>query len=419
MQATVWGCLMADITVTTLKSILKHYIYRVFDNGVYIKTWTKEVLSSPDFRSNINGGAGELIIQLGRPFDDFGEDVDVKLNNTVEVYVVDNDSPNGVLFYSGFIVGYEPTINEASETVKITLFGFASKLQDIILRDGSGVTTITYNSYDPSAILKDVIDKLRAQGLSLTYTASSVQNTNTVVSYTFNTNTGKECFDKIIELCPVGWFWRVDADNVVYLQSKNVFADHTFTLGLDVEKLRTHRRIEDIVNQVLVVGGGVPALFRKYNNSASIATYGLREKKIVDQRVTVVATAAIMANREIDTKKDPEIRSIFEIIDNNGPSSRGYNIETIKAGQTLNVKNLRTASKTVSNWDIAFWDVDVYDQTLATLAADVIQILSVQYTPDSVILEASSRLPQIAKRIEDVSRNLEVTQLLDVPASPT
>lgn len=410
---------MADIQFSTLATIKKHYFYKVYDGSTYVTTWTKDVISQPIFRTNINGGAGELNIELARPFDDFGEDFDVKLNNKVQVYVVDNDNPSGLLIYCGFIVGYEPTINEASETLKITLFSYVAQLQRMVLRDGAGATTLAYNSYDPSNILKDVINKLRDQGCELGYSSNSIALTNTVVSYTFNANSGKECFDKIIELCPVGWYWRVDPNNIVYLQPLNIMADHEFTLGIDVEKLKTYRRIEDLVNQVIFIGGGEPALYRKYNNTSSIDTYGLYEKKIVDQRVTVVATAAIIANREIDTKKDPEIRSTFEIIDNNGPTSRGYDIETIQAGETLKVKGLTAGTSDVTYWDQAEWDVDVFDQTISTSAADVIQIISTQYSPDSIIIQASSRLPQIAKRIEDIQRNLEVTQSVNNPTTPS
>lgn len=409
-----------DLTFkTNIGLIPKHYLYRIFDAGVYKATWTKEVLSEPRFRSTINGGPGELVVDLGRSYDDFGEDVDVKLNNRVECWVVDDDAPNGLLLYVGYISGYSPSVDGPKESVRVVVLGYVAELQRMILRDTAGNTTLTYNSYDPAVMLKDIIDKMRDQGVSLKYTDTSIMLTNTSVSYTFNTNTGKECFDKVIEFCPEGWFWRVDPDGIVYLKPKNILADHEFSLGLDVEKLETFRRIENLVNQVLVIGGGNPALFRKYQNTGSIDSYGLYEKKLVDQRVTVVATAETLSDREILSKKDPEVRSIFEIIDNGGPGSRGYDIESVKVGETVKIKNLKTATKTVSLWDVAVWDEDVWDQTLATSAADIVQILSVQYTPDSVTIEASSRVPQIAKRIEDVQRNLDVTQALNNPTAPT
>lgn len=401
-------------------SLRKNFIYRVFTNlGAYITTWTKEIISEPTFQMVINGGAGEVQIILARDFDSFGEDVDVKLNNRVEVWVSDKEAPSGRLLYCGYISGYKPVIDGVDEHVEITLFTYITEFQRMILRDSSGNTTLTYNSYDPSDILKDVIDKYRAAGGYISYSPTSIAQTNTLVSYTFNTNTIKECLDKIIELCPVGWYWRVDPTNVICLAPYNVFADHSFALGLEVETLETFRRVEDLVNRVLFVGGGSPALFRKYENNGSQASYGLYEKKIVDQRVTVAGTAQTIATREIDSKKDPEIRSSFTIVDSNGPTSKGYDIETIKVGQSLRVRNLRASTQTAILWDVAMWDTDVWDQTLATSAADVIQILSIAYEPDSVKLEASSRLPQIAKRIEDIQRNLEVTQMVENPTAPT
>lgn len=411
-----------NITFITARGFLqKTYYYKIYDatTGTYVTSWTKEVLSEPSFRSIINGGPGALVVRLARAFDSFGEDSDVKLNNRVECYAVDNDTPLGTLIYSGYISGYKPIVKIDKEYVEVTVFGYMAELERMILTDGSGNTTIVYNSYDPSDILKDVIDKARVLGCHINYSATSIMRTNTTVSYTFNTNTIKECLDKIIELTPLGWYWRIDPTNTIYLANKNIYADHTFSLGLEVENLETYRRIEDLINRVLFVGGGAPPLYRIYENTSSQTAYGLYTKKIVDQRVTVVATAATIANRQIDAKKDPEIRSLFTIIDNSGPSDRGYDIETVRPGQTLKVKNLRSDVAAISLWDVAFWDTDVWDQTLATSAADVIQILSVAYTPDSINIEASSRLPEIAKRIEDVQRNLESSQTVDNPVAPS
>lgn len=397
----------------------KYYIYRVYSLGVYVTTWVTDVINEPAFTSNINSGAGQLVIQLGRDFDDFGEDDDVKLNNKVDCWVVDKEAPNGSLLYSGYISGYKPIIEKAKEYVEVTLFSYASEFSRMMLRDGSGNTTIAYSSYDPSNMLKDIIDKYRAQGGTINYSANSIAITNTTSSYTFNTNTTKEAVDKIIELCPVGWYWYVDPNNTIYLQPNNVQADHTFTLGLEVESLATFRRVEDLVNRVLFTGGGSPPLFLKYENTGSQAQYGLYEKKYVDQRVTSSATASTISNRIIDAQKDPEIRSRYEIVDGNGPGRFGYDIESIRPGQSLKIRNLRTGTRSSSLWDVAFWDTDVWDQTLSSAAADVIQILSIQYKPDSIILDASSRLPQIAKRIEDIDRNLQNTQTVDNPTAPS
>jgi hypothetical protein len=412
-------CLNA-FDVGTASPTQKHFYYRVFDGATIKGVWTDDVISEPSFKVNINGGYSDMKVTLARPFDDFGEDVDVKLNNKVECWVVDKESPNGKLLYTGYIAGYAPELDEEEEKVQVTLFPFEAELNRMVLRDSSGNTTLAYNSYDPGNILKDAIDKYKGiLGGHLRYTSTSIALTNTVVSYTFNTNTLKEVLDKVVELCPVGWYYRIDPDGVIYLQPRNLLADYTFTLGLEVTGLRTYRRIEDLVNRVLFVGGGDPPLFRKYENTGSQQQYGLYEKKIVDQRVTVVATAQTMSEREIEQKKDPEIRSTFTIMDSNGRRSKGFDIESLQVGKTLKIKNLNTGRKAQSLWDTAVWDVDVWDQTLSTSAADIIQILSLSYEPDSIVIEASSRLPQIAKRIEDIDRNLQASQTVNNPAAPS
>lgn len=402
-------------------NIHKHYIYKVYDGDTdaLIEIWSDDVISDPKFKSVINGGSGELMVRLARPFDEFGESNDIALNNKVRVYCVDKEAPNGLLVFNGYISGYKPVIKGTQEWIEVTLFDFSAELQRMILRDGSGNTTLAYNSYDPSDILKDVIDKYRALGGNIGYSNASIESTGTIVSYTFNTNTIKECLDKIIELCPVGWYYRIDPDGYVYLSSRPTSADHSFTIGLDVEELETFRRGEDIVNRVLFTGGGSPPLYIVEENTASQNSYGLYEIKMVDERVTVSATARTIASRIISQQKDPEIRSTFLIVDSQGPDSRGYDIESIKPGQTLRVKNLKTTTNLPTLWDVAEWDVDVWDQTISLSAADVIQILSVSYLPDSITIEASSRLPQVAKRIEDINRNLQNSQTVNNPVAPS
>lgn len=422
---TEWGTVYGaetNFSTSALVNIHKHYIYKVYDSesGALVDIWADEVISDPVYKSVINGGSGELRIKLARPFDEFGEDEDVKLNNKVKVFCFDKEAPNGQVIFYGYISGYKPIIKKASEYIEITLFDFTAELQRIVLRDGSGNTTIAYNSYDPSNILKDVIDKYRTLGGNIGYSGSSIELTGTTVSYTFNTNTIKECLDKIIELCPIGWYYRVDPDGYIYLASKPTVATHVFTIGLDVEELETFRRVEDLINRVLFTGGGDPPLFIVREDTTSQGTYGLYEVRVVDERVTVTATAQTIAQRLIDQFKEPEIRSTFLIVDSAGPNDAlGYDIESIKPGQTLKVENLKTTTRTPTLWDVAQWDVDVWDQTLSLSAADIIQILSVSYDPDSITIEASSRLPQVAKRIEDINRNLQNSQTANNPVAPS
>lgn len=411
---------MADLIFTTASEIVqKQFIYRVYDAGVLKSIWAEDVLSDPKFKSTINGGVGELVVRLARTFDNFGEGADVKINNRVECWVTDEDATDSALLYAGYVSGYRPVIKGATEYVEVTLFGYSAELQRFLLQDADGNTSLTYNSYDPSDILRDVINKYIDRGGVLGFTADSIEDTGTVVSYTFNTVSVYEAIQKIIELCPNGWYFRIDSDNVIHLKAKSTTADHTFTLGLEVENLETFKRAEDLVNSIYFTGGGEPPLFKKYEDTASQSNYGLYEKKLIDQRVIIAATAQIMAQRLLDRDSDPEIRSSFTIIDNNGPTKRGYDIETVQVGETLKVANLKEDAKVLTLWDTAMWDEDVWDVTASSAAADIVQILSVAYAPDSIEISASSRLPQVAKRIEDINRNLQDSQTKDNPSAPS
>jgi len=406
-------------------SFQKGYEYRVYDavNLSFITAWSKEVISEPIFRMVINGGPGELIVQLDRTFDDFGEDVDVKLFNRVEVWCFDRDSVNGVRIYNGYISGYRPIFEGSRDYVEITLLPYVAQLGSIMLRTETGATEVSQSTLDPSTIAKNVIDYARADGAIVSYTDSTVDDTATVVSYTFQSNTVKEALDKIIELTPENWYWRMDADNMFYLKLSNINkADYNFLIGKHISGMEIWRRGEDIINRIYFVGGETAGvnLYRVYSNSGSISSYGIHAYKYVDQRVTLTGTADILANRILNKKKDPEVRTIITLLDNNGhPDNIGYDIESVKPGQTFRIRNMKEPKKTVTYWDVFTWDQDVWDQTLAYQAADIIQIQSIEYHPNYLRIEASSRLPEIAKRVEDVYRNLEQTQTLANPTTPT
>jgi hypothetical protein len=398
----------------------KTYEYRVYDGQVYKNSWKSEVLSEPRFRMVINGGPSEIVVKLDRTFDDFGEDIDVKLNNRVDVYCFDRDAPNGILLYKGFISGYRPILEGNDEIIEITILSYMAETSGIMLREGNGNTQYSMTSVDPSLIMKNVIDRYRAYGGSADYTDDSIDDTGNTVTYAFETNSIKEAIDKVIELSPEGWYYYLDADGYFYLKAKPTTSTHVFRVGRETQSLETYRLMEDIINEVFFVGGGEPQMFRYYTNTGSIDAYGRRMTKKIDQRVTNTATADIMANKIINSKKDPEVRTRITVNDNNGANGEhGYDIESIKPGDTFELRNLAQGVKTVTLWDVHEWDVDVWDQTLAYLATSAVQILSIDYSPDQVTLEASSRIPEITKRIEDINRNAEQAVLVNNPTAPT
>jgi hypothetical protein len=446
----VTGFINPPTTVSAIsiaQRIEKRFYYKVYDSSQrYLTTWTKDVISDPNYRSTINGGSGQLMVRLARPFDNFGESSDVALRNKIELWVADADNVANnaasntmwdvdmwdvglwdsvvrsfIKMYSGYISAYAPVIDNEEQYVDVTVLGYVTETAMRILKDSSGNTTVTYTSQDPGAIMTDVIDKYRADGgVNLNYVGSSIQTVGVSATYTFKFNTIKECFDKILELCPAGWYYYIDANGTVYLQQSSDTADHVLTVGKEIIYMQPTKRIENIINQVYIIGGGGTPLFNTYKRDGSITSYGKFEFKIQDGSVTDNTTADLIAKAKLDQFETPETRTILRIADNNGEDSNlGTNIESFKVGDTIQIKNLNYGVTSSTLWNQGTWDTDVWDATLRFSTASVLTIVSIQYQPDYIEIEASTRLPEIARRIEQVNTTLNTSLQQNLPTNPT
>lgn len=284
-------------------------------------------------------------------------------------------------------------------------------------------TTLTRDSYlskDPSDILRAVINNYREQGGVLDYDEYSLENTGTKVSYTFNMNTTLEGVNKCLELAPQNWYWAIDyGTNLIHFHQKNVKPDHVFSLEKDIIDAKFEKRIEDIVNIVYFSGGDVGGtnLFKKYVQADSVALYGRKALKYSDQRVTVPATADIIANTILANRSQPELRVTLTILDSNNSKNLGYDIESIKVGDVIAVRNVSN-QVALSSWDISRWDNDYWDFNIQQLSSLQMQVQKLDYTPDILTIYASTLQVDVNKRIEDINRNLEILQTINNPDTP-
>lgn len=397
---------------------MKRFEYKIYNSaGAFLST-IPDAADEPRFTSYINGGLGDMTIKLPRSVFQFEEGTVIAQNNQLKVVCYDNDATAGTTIYNGYISKYAPTLQEGKEFVLVTCLGYISETQRFMAEDASGNTTLTYNSYDPTNILKDILDKFTAAGGHPDYTGSSTSNTGTTVSYEFNTYTVKECLDKCVELAPVGWFYFVDSSNTVTFKGKDATANHTFILGKDVVTIIPEKSAENMVNRIYFTGGDVTGtpLYKKYERSGSISTYGLHAEKYVDSRVTDETTMDIIAASILDRGDAPETRTTLVIRDNNGDDGRGYDIESIKPGDTCKV--IGYSDQATNLWDLAVWDSDIWDYDITQVSSTVQQIMKVSYEPNKVILEISSKLPDISHRIEDIKRNLDAVYTNANPTAP-
>lgn len=400
----------------------KRYQYKIYSKeGQFITTWN-DVINDPSFTVVINGGFVEAGIQLARSTDDFGEESDVAFGNEVQIWCFDDDAPEGVKIFGGYISRYDPRNDGPADSIAVYVLGYHSQMRDYMYETAAGVTTIAQNSTDPGTIAENVILAMTRLGSRLGWTETTLQKTGTVVSYTFNTSNCLEAMDKILELCPAGWYWHVDANRNLNLHPKQELAEHTFTIGKEIFFIEPAKRTENVVNRIYFVGG-VPQgesepLFSRYERPASIAQYGMKSIKKTDQRVTLQATMDTLANNILDALQDVEIRTVIRVKDNEFDKDNGYDIESIRIGQTCQIRNYQDAFAS-SKWDVMSWDVDYWDFNVRNITETIMQIVEIRYQPNYVELVISSKIPNVSKRVEDINRNFVDSITKDNPTSPS
>ena len=395
----------------------KYFLHKVFDNGnKFLTTWSEDVTNVPSFTWNINGSMGEMIIELARPIDDFGEVEDVNVSNRIKTFILDDNNKDGVQIYDGEVVRYDPIISEdGTQVIRVHVVSQVKTLEDLLYKSGSD-TTVTQASQDPSDIMKDIIDNNAG---TINYTATSIDDTGTTVTYTYKYVTSLEAVKKTLELCPAWWYWYVDGTSTLFLRFYDINAtDYTLFIGKEISSVDATKTIESLYNAVYFVGGGDPNLYRLYERAGSIDDFGRREKKMSDDRVTDANTAETMSDKFLEENDHPQSEIKVKVLDDSVDNERGFNIELFRPGQAIKVNHPQIEPKE-SLWDQAIWDVDFWDINNLSILNEKFEIRQIQYNFDHAILTLVSKVEEVSKRIEDINRNLEVKQTENIPLIPT
>ena len=253
---------------------------------------------------------------------------------------------------------------------------------------------MTYNSYDPSDILKNIIDLYTTDGGIVSYDTTTIDDTNTVVSYTFNTSTTLDGVKKSLELAPSDWYWYLDMrNNLIHFHDRPNTPKHTFVLGKHIKELDIEQYIDDITNVIYFSGGdtgGGNNLYLKFTDPTSETNYRRGLKLYSDNRVTLTDSATIIAQSELERNSTPRYRSSVVILD------RVYDIETIELGDLVTFRNF-----------------DNYVDELE------MQVVGIDYNPNMVRLQLDTLLPRVSKRLEDIRRNLNKQETLSNPTAPS
>jgi hypothetical protein len=111
----------------------KTYRYHSYKNSVFQGVLTN-VISDFAYQAEINSAGSAVTILLGVVADNYGEGTLVDFNNNIVVYEIDDENPNGLLIFSGFIVNYKPSFTEDNqENVELTVMGYGATLNDYMI----------------------------------------------------------------------------------------------------------------------------------------------------------------------------------------------------------------------------------------------------------------------------------------------
>ena len=353
----------------------KRVTVKVFrPTGEYIKNWSNVRFDT--FIKEVNGGLGPCIIDLGEEFD-YGGGNDLKLFNEVKIYVSDKDTintnENEKLIYSGYISNIDYWVEGKREGIRVTLLGYHTLLaqdiwQDTISVPGTNTTTFDYAgaATDIGTIMKTLLGRYRAEVTNpkITYALSDVQTTSTTTEYKFEFLTYREAIDILKDLAPANWFWYVNEWGQFYFKQKSTSIDHKFIFGRHFENVTVSRSLEKLKNTVYLYddgtnsGGG--AQLKQYTDAASVGDYGRRSVKVADNRVKVAGDLSKLGDGFVSEHKDPDVRTVAKIIDNNEDENFGYDIESINPGDTCIFEGFNVFYAEIFDYPMLITKVEYY-----------------------------------------------------------
>lgn len=325
----------------------KQYFFEVYDiGGVH-----KGNLTGADFdgfEQLINGSVGVCNITLNTTFlEPNVQGLDI--GTEIRIYMVDNDTilkgwdfENRLLIYRGLVTNLEAIVQGGGrpETIKLECTGFAAILAKDIYKN-STTTTITQTA-TVGNILKDIIDRYQLENPPVrifTYDNLSVDDGGISVNYIFEQKTYLEAIKIAVSLGQANYYYYIDVDGTLTYKQKADEAQHTFAMDKHFVSIKFNRDWSSIRNALLFWDGQPAGTYKQFSDPASIGKYRRLTERIVDSRLTDSSSITQFGNTFISEKKQPSFNLSIEIFDNNY-SEDGYDIESIRVGQTCNLVNI-------------------------------------------------------------------------------
>lgn len=318
----------------------------------------RRILNVPKIIREVGKAAGEIELQLAYPYDasPYGSATGINLFDLVKIYAVNAANPNGKLMYQGHIVEIEGVLEEDGDRTIIRIHPIDALLASTLYVTG-GTYAKSYAGGDIDTMFADVVTSVNAViGTSFFTNDSGNPGKSITVDFTRLTHTAQ--LEKAAAFLDADWYWRIDADGTIKLAEFSVTADRTFTLGLDVQRLRVGKSIKDVKNGTLVAWGATPTI-AFYQDATSKSDYGPRQEVIEDSAIGNSGSADEAGNGNTNRKKDSKTKTELVI-------NATYAIENIKPGETCQIRNVKSGTAQMLSGVLRILRVE-YDGAVATL----------------------------------------------------
>lgn len=343
-----------------------------------------------------------------------------------------------MLIYRGEIDEFNVEIGPEGEQVTVDVLGYPSYLSDDYIEFlqfvaiqpqqdiDAGRQRQRQDPTDPANMLKQIIDIARKQNprCPLYYTEESIKPTGVVAEYTFRDKMLRDCFDKVVEMCPPNWYYVIDPDGCVWLQSSEEHATvHKLRLNVEVSSYQSRRSIRQLKNVVQFKGrqdedGSEPDGYGTIRHTAqdpqSIKKYGRRVLRIQDAQVTSPDTAEIIAEGRLEEHNVVNESGTVVVPDEKDMkthegSLRGYNIQSIRPGDRVLIIDPETGPNK-SFWDQFKWDEGEWDAKSHRLLTNAVPVKQIQFDGTQATLELAHLPPttrgDFARMVAVMRRNM-------------
>lgn len=398
-------------------SVHKQQMVLVFtSSGTFIDAWRDAPLLT-GFKEAVNSATTPLQVTLPRKFDSFdlagatGALGSINQGNIVQYWLFGPGLPAaGKLRYQGIIDAYQPQIADTGEeNVVVTLVPAGSILADhgvtgtatVGTIGGTGVDTVGhfkffFNNNDPNTSLPWMSP--------LTINAATATSSGNVVSYAYINENIASVWTTILQMSPVNWFMRINADNSVVYNVPPTTAQHVFYLGQHISSVSYSQDWTGLKNVVYVTGAGTITALRKGSDTS---IYGERLYLYNDTRLTDPNAVTQVAQGLLAQYDLAQTRTQIRIVDYRGDLNPGlgYDIESLMVGDTCQIINPAANAKGVEpTWNKSKWDVDFWDFVPGSQLSQIAVIVGLTYNFDYVDLEISTPQPNQDRQLFDIRR---------------